>query len=93
MSYPDFANVAVNGVPLLFVIIGLVEYLKRFGVEGNALLGASMGMGVLFGVGYQISQLGVPTAFSGWFFLVVFGLALGLIASGIYDAARSMVKR
>jgi hypothetical protein len=90
MNFPDFTNVVVNGVPLLVVILGLVEYLKRFGVSGNALLGSSMGIGAVLGVGYQISQTGTPVEFSGWFAIVLYGLVMGLIASGVYDALKSI---
>jgi hypothetical protein len=85
-----FAEVSVAGIPLLFVVMGLVEYIKKFGVQGQALQGASMGIGLLFGVGYQVSAAGVPADFAGWFAVGVYGLALGLVASGIYDVLKGL---
>jgi hypothetical protein len=38
---------------------------------------------------YQIAQAGYPMMFAGWFSVVIFGLALGLVASGFYDFANS----
>ena len=49
----------VNGVPLIFVVMGLVELVKAFGVQGKALTAASFGIGLALGLLYQVS-LGVP---------------------------------
>ena len=89
----EWFDVAVNGIPLLFVVIGLVAYIKKLGVEGKALLGASMLIGMLLGGGYQISQIGVPADFAGWFGIVVYGIGLGLVASGIYDEVKDMLQK
>ena len=75
----------VNGVPLIFVVMGLVELVKAFGVQGKALTAVSFGIGLALGLLYQVS-LGVPADYSGWFGAVIFGLALGLVASKVYDA-------
>lgn len=78
----------VNGIPLILVVMGLVELLKVFGVEGKALTAGSFGIGLIMGILYQLS-LGVPVGYAGWFGSAVFGLALGLVASKVYDAIRS----
>lgn len=87
----DFSNALVAGIPLVFVVIGLVEWSKRLGVSGKPLLVLSMLAGVALGVLYQYSQQSLE-GFSAWFSAAVYGLALGLVASGIYDAARSAMK-
>ena len=81
-----FENISVAGIPLLLVVIGLVQFIKGFGVKGNGVRALSAGIGLLLGVGYQIS-LALPVDFAGWFAAIVFGLGLGIVASGIYDAA------
>lgn len=78
----------INGVPLIFVVLGLVELTKSFGVEGKALITASFVIGLILGIGYQLT-LGLPIGYAGWFGAVIFGLALGLVASKVYDAVRS----
>jgi len=78
----------VNGVPLIFVVMGLVELAKVFGASGKLLTGISVGIGLALGMLYQIS-LGVPVDFAGWFGACIFGLALGLVASKVYDAIKS----
>jgi len=76
----------VNGIPL----VALVEWIKRFGVEGKALNAVSMAIGAVIGVVYWYAQQPLAS-FSDWFGAVVYGLALGLVASGLYDAAKSAV--
>jgi len=76
----------VAGLPLVLVVIGLVEWFKQLGVQGNVLRYVSMAIGLVIGIAYQIS-LGLPADFAGWFAACIYGLGLGLVASGIYDAA------
>lgn len=80
----DFSQYLVAGVPLIFVVLGLVEFVKGFGIAGNAVKAVSLAIGLILGIGYQLS-IAMPAGFAGWFAVVVFGLALGLVASGIYD--------
>ena len=87
----DFSMYLVAGVPLVLVVLGLVEWVKGLGLQGNAVKVVSMLIGLLLGVGYQFS-LAVPIGFSGWFSCVVFGISLGLVASGIYDATKNATK-
>jgi len=46
-------------------------------------------IGVIAGIAYQIS-IALPADFAGWFAAVIYGLALGLVASGLYDAGKSI---
>lgn len=87
----DFTQYLVAGVPLVLVVLGLVEWVKSLGLTGNAVKVVSLAIGLVLGIGYQLS-LAVPVGFGGWFTVTVFGLGLGLVASGIYDAAKNAVK-
>ena len=78
----------VNGIPLIFVVMGLVELTKAFGASGKLLTGLSMGIGLVIGVLYQLSLV-IPVDFAGWFGAAVYGLALGITASGVYNAVRN----
>ena len=89
----DFNQLVVAGIPLIAVIFGLVEFAKRFGLQGNWLTIFSMVLGVGLGIGFKISESGVPIGYSNWFGVCIFGLALGLTASGIYDFANSRTVR
>lgn len=78
-------EVIINGWPIIPIILGLVELVKRLGLKGNVLIIVSMVVGLLMGAGNYIATLGLPSAFAGWFALIVGGLGYGLVASGIYD--------
>lgn len=80
----ELANAYIKGIPLVLVVLGLVSWLGKLGVKGKAQLASSMGIGTLLGILYQVS-LGMPAGFSGWFAAVIYGLALGLVGSGIYE--------
>ena len=81
----DISTLLVNGLPLSAVVFGLVEFIKSFGLKGHWLTIVSMLLGLAFGVSYQIANAGVPMSFAGWFAVAVFGIMLGLVASGLYD--------
>ena len=80
----DFSSLLIGGIPLIAVIFGLVEFLKVFGLKGRMLTLVSLLLGVVFGILYKLS-LALPFDFAGWLAVIVFGLALGLTTSGIYD--------
>jgi len=39
----DFSDAIVVGIPLVLVVLGLVEWIKQLGLQGNADLNASYG--------------------------------------------------
>lgn len=80
-----FGNAVVAGVPLLVITFGAVQWLKDlFGTQGKATKVLSMGTGLLLGFGYQLT-IATPSDFAEWFGVGIFGLALGLVASGVFD--------
>ena len=81
----DISTLLVGGLPLSAVVFGLVEFIKSFGLRGHWLTIISMLLGLAFGVSYQIANAGLPAGFAGWFGVAVFGIMLGLVASGLYD--------
>ena len=88
----DFSNLLIDGIPLVIVIFGIVEFMKEMGLRGKGLTIASLLLGLFFGLAYRMTY-GIPVTFAGWFSSVVFGLALGLVASGLYDFANSRLPR
>jgi|WetSurMetagenome_2_1015567.scaffolds.fasta_scaffold818949_1 hypothetical protein len=80
----DLASLLVGGVSLIVVIFGLVEFVKSLGLKGNWLTVTSLLIGLVLGLGYKIAEAGLPTGFAGWFAVIIFGLTLGLVASGFY---------
>jgi len=86
-----FTNAVVAGIPLLLVVLGLVQFIKGFGLAGNTVKIVSLVVGLVLGIGYQFS-IAVPVGFAEWFSAVIFGLALGLVASGVYEVVNPPVK-
>lgn len=84
----DFSQAIVNGIPLILVIWGLVAFVKVMGVTGPWLTVISMGMGLALGIAYQVSTGGLPVDFPGWFGALIYGLGLGIVASGLYDVIK-----
>ena len=71
----------VLGVLITVAIVGLVDFLKSFGLAGRALTAVSFVIGALVGAGLFFVPAGI---FAQIIYIVVFGLA----ASGFYDLAK-----
>jgi hypothetical protein len=84
-----FDDLLIGSVPLVLVVFGLVEFIKSLGVAGRALTVSSMSIGLILGFSYQLATKGMPAGIPGWIESAVFGLALGLVASGLYDFANA----
>lgn len=82
----------VAGLPLVLVVLGLVEWVKRLGLAGKAVVIVSMAIGLALGLAYQVS-IAVPIDFAGWFGAAVYGIGLGLVASGVYDVGKSILNK
>jgi hypothetical protein len=79
----DLGTFTLNPVTLALLILGIVEFIKKFGLTGNKLMLVSMGVGIVFAVIYRLSEL-IPAA-EVYIQIAFFGLAAGLCASGIYS--------
>jgi hypothetical protein len=78
-----------NGVPVILVVLGLTQLTEKLGVKGRWQLLAAVMIGLIFGAGYQLT-VAVPADVAGWFGVVIFGIAMGLAASGIYEVGMKM---
>jgi len=89
----DFSDAVVNGVPLVLLVMGLVEFSKKFGAKDLVCDALSMGLGLVFGFLYQLSTVGMPTDLTGWLGVVVYGLGLGLTTSGLWSVGTKALGR
>jgi len=78
----DLSNFLVNPVTLALIILGVVEFIKKFGVTGNKLMLVSMGVGITFAIIYKVRDFYMPA--QPYIDVAFFGIACGLGASGIY---------
>ena len=83
----DLSKFIVNPVTLALLILGVVEFIKTFGVTGNKLMLISMAVGIVFAVVYKMRELYLPA--QTYIDVAFFGLAAGLGASGIYSFVNS----
>lgn len=78
-------NLPVTAASLMVVVLGLVQWIKQtFTVSGRFVRGISMVVGVVLGILYQLS-LAKVTSMGEWFGIVIFGIGVGIAASGVYD--------
>ena len=85
----DLTGALVAGIPLLIVVIGVVQFVKEkllwsgVGVEIFAIC-----FGVVVGFGYQVYSAVQPILWNFDFIFegLIYGLAVGLVATGIYKA-------
>jgi hypothetical protein len=81
----DFESVQIGGITLVFLILGMVEGAKEFGVNGKGSLLMSILLGaVLFGMS-RANELGlVPATVMPYAEVVIYGLGGGLSVAGLY---------
>jgi hypothetical protein len=82
------ADDAINGIPIILLVIGLTEMCKKLGVKDNWNILVSVGIGIAFGIGYQYYLIPL-VGFAAWFGATVYGIFLGLSASGLWKVAMS----
>lgn len=80
-----FGAFQVAGVPLIFIVAAVVQMLKDLPWNPLATRWLSVLIGVLLGFGYWLSVNPFPSTFASWFTVIIFGIALGVLASRIYD--------
>jgi uncharacterized membrane protein HdeD (DUF308 family) len=79
----DLSTFTLNPVSLALLILGIVEFIKKFGLSGNKLRLVSMGVGIVFAVVYKFHEVYPPLEQT--IEITFFGIAAGLCASGIYS--------
>jgi hypothetical protein len=79
----DLSNFLVNPVTLALIVLGVVEFIKKFGVAGNKLMLIAMFVGIFFALLYKLREFYLPA--QPYIDVAFFGIAVGLGASGIYS--------
>lgn len=86
MNTPDLL---VAGLPLIAIVIGLVQFVKvELEWQGKGVKIFAIALGLAAGFGYHVYAAPAPIAwdFNFIFEALIYGLAVGLAATGIYDA-------
>lgn len=84
----DLTGAMVAGIPLILVVIGVVQFVKeKLNWSGVGVEIFAIAFGLVAGFSYHIYAAGAFLAtFSFIFEGVIYGLAVGLVATGIYKA-------
>ena len=82
-----YGMVDIASVVAVFVLVWLWGQL---GLTGKSQLLSSFATGVVIGIVQQVST-GTVVGFAGWFQVVVYGIILGGLASGAYEAIKGAV--
>lgn len=72
---------------LLPIVMGLVTLYGKFGVSGKWQLVSSLVTGFVLGGGIMYVET-KPVTVEGWMAVVIYGILLGLTASGVYDVLK-----
>lgn len=82
-----------SGAPIIFVVMGCVQWVKvTFNTKEPWTNIVSMLIGLAFGGGY-LYGVNKPHDYMTWFAVVVYGVGLGLIASGVFKVGVQMAKK
>ena len=85
-------DLLIAGVPAVALIVGFVELVKQtLGLDSQYAPALAVGLGIVFAVGNQVSQL-YPVVGT-WFDFVVLGAVAGLLACGIYSGTKATLGR
>jgi uncharacterized membrane protein YkvI len=80
----------IGGVGVSFLVLGLVQFAKKFGVDGNWNVVLAVVLGFVFGgMAYGIDQALIPGDWVPYIKWVVTALAIGLASAGFYDLGKS----
>ena len=79
----------VAGVAIIPLVLGLVEFSKKLGVDGNWLLVEAVGLGSVFsGVAYAMGSGLIPEPWATIINVVIVALSGGLGAAGLFDLGK-----
>lgn len=82
---------AIGGIGVAVLIMGIVEAMKQFGVEGKGSQALALGLGFFFvGLAYGISEALIPELYVPYIVWFVTSLAGALAAMGYYDFAKRL---
>jgi len=85
-----FQAIPENALWVVSVVLGLVWVWGKLGAKGKIQLLSSLATGLIIGSLFMLAATGIPTDFKGWFSIAMYGIAMGLVASGIYEVGKEI---
>ena len=87
-----FAALSKNAPFVTLAVLGLATFYGKLGLAGRAQLAAAFVTGLLAGGAFQVASVGMPVDFTGWFYVVLSAILMGLMPSGVYEAVKAASK-
>ena len=84
-----FLALSKNAPFVTLAVLGLGTFYGKLGLAGRIQLAAAFVTGLLIGGGFQIASVGLPVDFTGWFYVVLSAILMGLMPSGVYEAVKA----
>jgi hypothetical protein len=84
-----FEALSKNAPFVTLAVLGLGTFYGKLGLTGRVQLLAAFITGFLVGGGFQVASVGVPVDFSGWFYVALSAILMGLMPSGVYEAVKA----
>ena len=86
----EFESLAIGSVLVIPLVIGIVQFAKKFGLNGNGNIVLALVLGFLFGgLAYGIDQSLLPELWIPYIKWVVFALSTAIAAGGLYDVGKT----
>lgn len=91
--FAEFVKIALpTAVGILPFVMAFVTYWGKLGVTGNWQLISSMLTGLVLGGVVMYAQT-FPVTFVEWLSVGLFGVIVGLAASGVYEVGKDLVQK
>ena len=84
-----FLALSKNAPFVTLAVLGLGTFYGKLGLAGRIQLAAAFVTGLLIGGGFQIASVGLPVDFTGWFYVTLSAILMGLMPSGVYEAVKA----
>lgn len=86
----EFEGLAIGSVLVIPLVIGIVQFAKKFGLKGNGNIVLALVLGFLFGgLAYGINESLLPDMWIPYIKWVVFALSVAIAAGGLYDVGKT----
>jgi hypothetical protein len=93
VNWSQAVNTFVQLLPVIFLVNGLTTAAGMFGVQGKAQLATALGLGVLAGGVGWLAVVGLPAAWTEYFWAGVAGLLIGTISVLFYEMIKGVFER
>lgn len=86
----DFETLAIGSVLVIPLVMGITQFAKKFGADGNVNMLIAFVTAIVFGgIAYGIDQALLPELWVPYIKWGVFALAVGFGATGLYDVGKT----